>query len=104
MCIVDNNWNYGCGLSQWGECWNTHFGFNWNCEGGDKEQIVIKTDNIVYDGDGLQFKIWQNENGEDDGYLHIWEMGPDFFRTPHTSEQIQVLVNDYPAWCSSTGM
>ena len=77
-----------------------HFRFKWNCDdGGDKEQIEIRTDNIVYDGNDLEFGIWN-----DDGYLFLWEMGPDFFRTPHTSEQIRVLVNDYPAWCSSIGM
>ena len=98
--IVDSTWNYGCGLEEWASCWETHFKFKWNCEGGNKDEIIVRSDKIVNDGTSLEFGTWQGDNGEHDGFLFLWEMGPDFFRTPHSSQQIQVLVNDYPAWCS----
>ena len=53
------------------------------------------------DGTTLDFDVWQNADGNDEGFLFIREMGPDFFRTPHDSKQIQIFVNDYPSWCSS---
>ena len=31
-----------------------------------------------------------------DGYTHFKELGPDFFRVPDNSPQVQVMVNDYP--------
>ena len=45
--------------------------------------------------------IWGEAYKKDDGYTHFKELGPDFFRTPEDSPQVQVMVNDYPAWCSA---
>ena len=100
--LVDNSWNFGCELESWGYCWEKHYKFSWTCEGGDKPLITVVPNNITSDGTNLNFGVWQNEDGNDEGYLFIKEMGPDFFRTPHDSKQVQVIVNEYPAWCSSS--
>ena len=88
--LVDNSWNFGCELKSWGYCWEKHYQFRWTCEGGDKPLITVVPNNITSDGTNLNFGVWQNEDGNDEGYLFIKEMGPDFFRTPHDSKQVQV--------------
>ena len=36
--------------------------------------------NITSDGTNIDFGMWQNGDGFDDGFLFIEQMGPDFFR------------------------
>lgn len=97
--LVDANWNYGCDIVQWANCWEQHFRLLWDCEGGDQPLIEVSADDIITDGTEIDFGVWQNED-QHNGLIHIFTMGPDFFRTVHDSQQVQVVVNDYPAWCA----
>ena len=45
--LVDNSWNFGCELSTWGNCWEKHYKFNWNCEGGNKPDITVSPNDII---------------------------------------------------------
>ena len=97
--LLDSNWDYACELHTYNYCWYTHHTLKWSCEGGDKPLIEIDSTGIVSDNTTLDFGVWQKD--DDDGHLFLWEMGPDFFRTPHKTKQVQVTVNDYIAWCSA---
>ena len=55
--------------------------------------MEINMDNI-YSPDNTSFS--GEAYKKSDGYTHFKELGPDFFRAPDNSPQVQVLVNDYP--------
>ena len=77
--LMDTNWGFGCDLTSWGHCWEKHYLLSWTCEGGNKPSITVDK-NITSDGTNIDFGMWQNGDGFDDGFLFIEQMGPDFFR------------------------
>ena len=92
---INQAWDYECEIHEWDNCWNKQIQLKWTCEGGNKDEIVVNSDNIVTDGTTLDFNV----RTDLDGGLFMWELGPDFFYTFEDTPQVQVTVNDYPAWC-----
>ena len=92
---INQAWNYECEIHEWDNCWNSQIQLKWTCEGGDKDEIIINSDNIVTDGTTIDFNV----RTDLDGGLFMWELGPDFFYTYEENPQVQVIVNDYSAWC-----
>ena len=73
---------------------------SWNffrdCQaGGDRPDLELNLDKVFSpDNTSIAGEAYK----KDDGYTHFKELGPDFFRTPEDTPQVQIMVNDYPAW------
>ena len=63
--------------------------------GGDRPDLELNLDKVFSpDNTSIAGEAYK----KDDGYTHFKELGPDFFRTPEDTPQVQIMVNDYPAW------
>ena len=94
--IVASAWGFECPIDRYGTCWDRQYHFRWSCQGGYQPPFSTSTDN-VFSPDNTTIR--NKTHKYDDGYAFFATTGPDFFRTAETQPQIQIMVNDYPAWC-----